>query len=348
MTRLPAPYLTAVAEALLTALAVPQADAAVTAAYLVDADLDGVSTHGIGRLPNYLQLLQAGAVNPQPRLQLQQRRTATALLDADHALGQVAVRAALDWALPAAALHGSAWCAIRRCGHAGSLAVYLRSITDAGMIGIICGNSPPAVAPSGALRPLLGTNPLAVGVPLPGQPAFLLDMATSAVSRGTLLAAQRNRLPLPPGVALDAAGHPTTDPAAALDGALLPFGGAKGSGLALAIELLTVLSAGSALSAEMPSFFAPQPQAADLGMLIGVLDPAGFAGPAAAVAVAERFVTLLETAADDGGRLRLPGRRRHDHRQAALRDGLVLDPQTVAALHGWQLRLPAAAHPPLL
>lgn len=346
MTRLTVAALHTCAQRLLEACDVPPIAAAVTARYLVDADCDGVASHGVGRLPNYLRLLQAGTVRPHPQLQFEQRTTTTATLDAGFALGQVAVDSALTSALETARRHGSAWVSIRRCSHIGALAGYLRRATDQGLIALIMTHSPPAVAPHGARTALFGTNPLGIGIPLPDAAPFLLDMATSVTSRGAVLSAQQLGRQLPPGIALSAAGTPTTDPSEALHGALLPFGGAKGSGLALAVELLAAALGGASLSADLPSFFADPPQLTDVGVLLAVLDPAGFGDPQQFAARALRLITLLaDLPAQDGcDAVLYPGQRRAALRAAHLRDGVTLSAATYAELNAWCGRL---ACPPL-
>ncbi|HMQ29481.1 MAG TPA: Ldh family oxidoreductase [Chloroflexaceae bacterium] len=267
------------AAALLAASGLPADDAALVAAIVVQADLDGVETHGLGRLANYLERLRRGVVNPRPQMRLARERGATAVLDADNGMGQLAAARAMDEAVRLARAAGIGWVAVRRSNHCGAMSYYVNKAVEAGMIGLALTNSPPGMAPYGGREAFLGTNPIGVGIPVAGGDPIVLDMATSAVARGQIIKAERAGRPIPPGVAVDAAGAPTTDAAAALKGALLPMAGAKGYGLALAVELLCGAMSGAAMATEMPSFFDNWEQPSNVGHVLAAIDVAAFGDP---------------------------------------------------------------------
>jgi LDH2 family malate/lactate/ureidoglycolate dehydrogenase len=172
--------------------------------------------------------------------------------------------------------------------HFGAAALWAMRSTDRGLIGIAATNTPGVLAPFGGVEARLGNNPLAIAAPMPpGRPPFVLDMAQSAVARGRVKLAEMNNEPIPEGWAIDPDGQPTRDPTAALAGALLPFGGYKGYGLALGVEILTGVLAGAGLSPELVNTSmtgAPTSrrgvttQAVGVGNLYMTIDPARFAG----------------------------------------------------------------------
>lgn len=320
---------------LLERLGLPADDAALTARILVAADLEGVETHGLGRLPNYVARLRKGLVNPTPAMRFVRRKGATALLDADNGMGQLATARAMEEAIRLAGEHGTGWVAVRGSNHFGAASYYVRMAAEAGMIGLVFSNTPPGMAPHGGREPFLGTNPIGVGVPAGEGPPVILDMATSAVARGQILKAQRNGEPIPPGAAIDATGAPTTDATAALKGALLPMAGAKGYGLALVIELLTGVLAGANVARELPSFFDNWEQPSNVGHLVGAIDVGAFAAPETFGERAGRLVSDLHKVPPAVGHtaVRVPGEQRAGLTAQRLAEGVPLAQATVAQLN---------------
>jgi (2R)-3-sulfolactate dehydrogenase (NADP+) len=308
----------------LTALDVPAADAAIVAACLVDAELEGRAGHGLVRLPFLLRRLRAGLIDPRPRLEVTRLRPATALLDAGNGLGPVAGVRAVDLAAELAGTYGAGVVAVRRGNHLGALGFYLRRFVERGLVGLCFSNTPPAVAPPGAASPFLGTNPIAAGFPAPDGPV-LVDMATSQVARGGILLARQAGRPIPEGWAVDAEGRPTTDPDAALGGSLAPLGGHKGFALALMVELLTGVLAGAGVGPGVTGTVEPSDRPSDVGHSFWSLDPeafgGGFAGRAAGLAAELRAL---------GGRV--PGELGAGERRRRLREGVQVPVSLVAEL----------------
>jgi LDH2 family malate/lactate/ureidoglycolate dehydrogenase len=331
--------------ALLCASGLPDADAALVAEVLVAADLEGVETHGLGRLPNYVARLRKGLVNPTPQIRVLRSKGATALLDADNAMGQIATVRAMEQAIALAGTFGTGWVAVRGSSHFGAAAYYCRMATAAGMIGMVFSNTPPGMAPHGGREPFLGTNPLGIGVPMGADPPMILDMATSAIARGQILKAQRTGTPIPPDVAIDAVGAPTTDAAAALSGALLPMAGAKGYGLALGIELLTGVLAGAAVARELPSFFDDWTTPTNVGHLVGVLDVGAFRDLAAFEARAGQLAHDLRTVPPAVGHagVRIPGEQRARTSATRRAQGIGLAETTLTQLNTLAAELGLAA-----
>jgi LDH2 family malate/lactate/ureidoglycolate dehydrogenase len=232
-----APAAEAFARALLVAHGVPATDAATVAGCLVSADLRGVDTHGLCRLPGYVDRLRRGLINPRPVLEPKRITPVAAALDGQNGFGFVVGTRAMQEALAIAREYGIGAVSIRRSTHFGMAASYVLQALEASLISLVFSNASPAMPPWGARSALLGTNPFAAGAPAGKHPPFLLDMSPAVAARGKIRRAERRGETIPLGYALDAQGRPTTDPKAALGGVVLPIGGYKGSGLAMLMDI---------------------------------------------------------------------------------------------------------------
>ena len=224
------------------------ADARIVAAVLVWANLRGVDSHGVTRIPRYVELIRLGDMNPRPALAIAQETAATVLLDADRAAGPVAMTAAADHALRKARDAGMGLALVRATTHTAALGYYTTRVAEAGMAGLAISASWPTMAYHGTRAAGVATNPISIAAPGGAGDPVVLDMGTGIVSLGKLMQARRAGQPIPAGWALDADGNPTTDPARAQ--IPLPLGGPKGAGLALMIELVTSLIVGNPVLAE--------------------------------------------------------------------------------------------------
>jgi LDH2 family malate/lactate/ureidoglycolate dehydrogenase len=228
-----------IASELLEAAGVSAADAAWTASLLVASDLAGHPSHGVLRLPAYLDALERGATDPRGVPRVVRDQGATAIIDGELALGQVVARLAADEAIARAREHGIACVAVRRAGHAGRLAHFSERIAAAGQIGMVFANDAggsQAVAPPGATAARLSTNPLAIAAPRGDGPPFSLDMSTSVVSAGKVRVHRERGETVPEGWELG--------------GVLQSLGGYKGFGLGLAVEILAGVLSGAGHSTE--------------------------------------------------------------------------------------------------
>jgi (2R)-3-sulfolactate dehydrogenase (NADP+) len=216
--------------------------------------------------------------------------------------------------------------ALHRSHHFGQAGAHAERLANAGLVAIVFGNSPKAMAFAGGRRAMMGTNPLAFAAPAravasssgtAGNPPLVIDLAMSVAARGKIVAAKAAGKPIPPDWAVDADGQPTTDAAAALNGTLSPIGGAKGAALALMVEVLAAAVTGSHYGWEASSFFDDQGGPPNMGHLFLALDPQRLS----AGAFDARMGVLFEAIAAEHG-VRLPGSRRLDARARAARDGL--------------------------
>lgn len=292
--------------------------AALTAAALVAAEAEGQGGHGLSRVAMYAGFLREGRADGAAEPAVTARRGGCALVDARNGLAYPALALAEQEAAARAREHGIAFVAIANSHHAGAMGLPVRRLAGAGLVALAFTNSPAAMPVPGGRRPLLGTNPVAAAFPRRNAPPLVVDLALSEVARGRIMVAAKAGQPIPQGWALDAAGNPTSDATAALDGAMLPMGGAKGAALALVVELLCVALGGAAFAFEADSFFAPSPNPPRLGHAVLAVDPGALGGTDA---FAERMETLVAAMLGDEG-VRLPGSRRDALRAAATREGI--------------------------
>jgi LDH2 family malate/lactate/ureidoglycolate dehydrogenase len=224
---------------------VTEEGAEAEASALIWANLRAVDSHGVLRIPWYIDNLDQGVMNPTPEIKTVNETPATLLVDADHAMGPVATIHTVEKVVEKAKKIGICWALIRNVTHQGALGFYSQMMAEQDMAGIVFVCSPPNMAPFGSKAPGVHNSPIAISVPAKGHRPLNLDMATSVVAGGKLWLAVDRGVPIPEGWALDKEGNPCTDPR--LSGALLPFGGPKGSGLAMMFECLSSVMAGNAL-----------------------------------------------------------------------------------------------------
>jgi len=224
---------------------VKAAHAETVAHHLVQANLRGVDSHGVARIPYYLSGIRLREVNVDPKIRTITDSKATALVDGDFALGQVAGKYATELATRKASEFGVGVVGVKRTSHVGMLAYYGMMIAERRMVGQVFTDSPPFMAAAGGKKPVLGTNPVCITFPYDGAGPVVLDMATSESAAFKIMSAASRGESIPEGWALDRNGNPTTSPKEALEGALLPFGGYKGYGLAVAVELFSSVLLGA-------------------------------------------------------------------------------------------------------
>ncbi|MFN8634128.1 MAG: Ldh family oxidoreductase [Chloroflexota bacterium] len=226
-------------------LDVPAEDAGIVAHHLVEADLRGVHSHGVIRVPTYVRQLKGGKVNKRPNLEVVEDHGGQVVMDGDNGLGQLTAFRANDLAIQRGKEHGLAAVALKRSTHCGAMAYYAMRAREAGLIGLAITNAGMNMAPTGGRSKIVGNNPFAIAVPTTREWPMVLDMATSVVAGGKLDVARSKGESIPLGWARDKDGNPTTDPVEARAGTLEPVGGYKGYGLAVMLDVLAgVLSGG--------------------------------------------------------------------------------------------------------
>jgi len=292
-------------------------NAVCVARALVAAEADGLKGHGLSRVPSYAAQAKIGKVDGLAVPAIERPRPGAAMIDARNGFAYPALDAAVALLPGMARAAGIAGAAIRRSHHCGAAGHPVERLAEQGLVAVMFANTPAAIAPWGGSIPVFGTNPIAFACPLPGRPPVVVDLALSKVARGNILAAKQKGERIPPGWALDGAGQPTTDPDAALAGTMLPVGDAKGTALALMVELLAAGLTGANFAAEASSFLDAEGPPPGTGQLIIAVDPAAFGGSV------ERFGVLIASIESQPG-ARLPGTRRLAARRKAAREGLAV------------------------
>jgi len=304
--------------------ALERAGTATTAAIsvaraLVRAEADGLSSHGLARVPAYAAQVRSGKVDGNAVPELTALGAGGARVDAHFGFAFPALDLAIDDATARAANACACVVAITRSHHFGVAGHHVERLAERGLIGLIAGNSPGGMAPWGGRRALFGTNPIAFACPRKQAPPLVIDVSLSKVARGKVMVAAQRGEPIPDDWALDAEGRPTTDAKAALAGTMLPLGDAKGAALALMIEILAAALTGANFAAEASSFFDDQGPPPGVGQCLIAIDP----GPLSGATFAERLEVLLGAIEDEPG-ARLPGSRRLALRTQARAEGIAV------------------------
>lgn len=296
--------LTEFAQRALWRVGVPAPDAEMTSHSLVGADQQGTASHGLLRLPLYVSAIQSGGINNLPDMKWIADTGSSALLDADGALGQVAMARAVDYALTHTAARGICAVAVQNSSHYGTGAFWVDQLSGAGFVAFLTSTTGPTVAPFGSSQKLLGTNPLTIGAPSSGTHSLTADMATSTGAYGKVIAAKNEGTSIPDGWAVDASGRPTTDPQEAMDGALTPFGGHKGSAVSALLEVIAASLGTAAFAHETQDIWNNPGSRMNTGHLLITIDSNAFTGRAHTEA---RVGTLQERIRTSGRKVFAPG-----------------------------------------
>lgn len=318
----------------LQAQGLARGDAEAAAGVLVSADLFGISTHGVDRIPSYSERLRIGGINPRPNITPQRVAPSVVRLNGDNGLGPLIGTRALETALDVARETGLAMVFVRGSNHFGPIIPYAYKAANAGFATMIASNATTTIAPSGGRAARLGNNPLGMGIPNPGGDPLILDMAISVVARAKIRRAADRGESIPETWATDGEGRPTSDPKAALAGFLSPIGGYKGYGLALMVDLFAGLLSGASYLTHVSSWVDTPEAPQDLGHFFLAVDTARL-GPERWLgeAVADFAGILKDTPPLDAARpVLLPGememRRFHEQQ----RNGIRVPPALVAKL----------------
>src|SRR5262245_25674916 len=265
----------------LLACGVPPADAEIAADKMTEADRTGFDAHGIFRLGMYVKTLTSGRVNPKANIKVLQRAPATALVDGDDGIGHLVMTYCTNLAVELARESGIGWVGARRSNHAGAAGIYAEIPVAHGMVGIYAAVSTiNNMGPWGGAEALIGTNPIAIGIPAGQEAPVVLDIATSIASFGNIRRYAAANQPIPEGwVVHSETGEPITDPKKATEGVLLPIGGHKGAGLALVIGLLGGVLNGAAFGRDVIDFMGPGSEPTNTGQFVVALDVARFLPP---------------------------------------------------------------------
>jgi (2R)-3-sulfolactate dehydrogenase (NADP+) len=320
------------ATSMLVAAGVPAKSAEKTARAIVTSDVWGNPSHGLMRLPFYLQRITMGGVNAEATLKVISERGAITSLDGEDGLGHWQVWDAAELGVIKAKEFGISLVSVKNSSHCGALGVYLYPALDAGQIAMIFTNGPAVMPAVGGNAPLLSTSPIASGIP--SNPPMIIDLSTSAVARGKIASAAKAGGSIPEGWAVNAQGEPITDAKEALMGMLAPLGGAKGFALGLMVESLSAGLSGGNLSRAVPDMFNADDDTKPQGIshTVITIDPNDI-GDASSY---EDFNRLASSITETGGRI--PGSKRVHPDKLGTGEITIADP-VIADLNAWSSKL---------
>ncbi len=315
---------------------------AIVAESLLLAEVRGVYSHGVVRLENYLNRVEAGVMKLEAPIVAEMDGEAVALLNANNTFGQIAGHRAMTLAVEKAKRYGTGCVAVKNSNHFGIAAYYAMLALAEGMVGCVFTNASPAMAVYGTTTPLIGTNPIAIAIPAGERFPIVLDMSTSVVARGKIRYAALTGQEIPLGWARDKDGKPTQDAQAALKGTLEPVGGVKGSALSLIIDLLCGVLTDTVLTGGVKNITDTSGPACT-GHLFSALNVARFVDP-------ERFKRNVDAVIDhikslppvEGGQIFMPGEIEYLATAKRMQEGIPLDGEVVRSLNGVAARYGAA------
>ncbi|MEP2707594.1 MAG: Ldh family oxidoreductase [Roseibium sp.] len=305
--------------------AVPEPVARSVAVALVAAEAEGQVGHGFSRVDDYLGQVRSGKIIADAQIKTKLTGTTSLLVDAGFGFAYPALDQAISTGSKLALQHGCAMIGITRSHHCGALSVQVEKLAKRGLCALMVANAPAAMAPWGGKDPVFGTNPLAFAAPGNGDDPLIIDLSLSRVARGKVMNAHKAGKPIPDNWALDQDGNPTTNAKAALDGTMLPIGEAKGTALALMVEILAAIMTGAARSTEASSFFIGDGPPPGVGQFLIAMKPFE------TQSFQSRLTGLLDQiAAMDG--TRLPGKRRAAAIRSAHKNGIDVPLHYLTAL----------------
>jgi LDH2 family malate/lactate/ureidoglycolate dehydrogenase len=326
-----------IAEQLVVRAGVTDEDAKIFANVLIDADVHGTSTHGLSRLGIYLERIGRGLIDPKATLTVEHSHGSVLAIDAKNGLGQVQAMKTLSLLTPLARSNGVAAATVRNSQHFGAVSYYCNRAAEDEMILLAMTNCEPAMSPTGGYEPFFGTNPIAASFPRKNGPTVKVDLATSVVARGNIIAANRKKERIPEGWALSPSGEPTTDAAEALKGTVLTMAGHKGYALALMVEAFSGVLSGAAIGSDVGSMYKDLDRKQDVGHFFCLFDIGSFMDTDKFDERMENMVNRLKANKLRAGaeEILIPGER--SQRAAARNEqhGIPLGAETIAEIEKW-------------
>ncbi|MFY4776522.1 ureidoglycolate dehydrogenase [Metabacillus sp. RGM 3146] len=291
----------------LTQVNVPSDHAQIVADVLVHANLRGVDSHGVLRTEHYVKRVKEGGLNVSPNIQVKKTGAVSAVLDGHDGFGHVVAQKAMETAIQLAKTNKVGIVGVVNSSHCGALSYFVNQAAEENLIGIAMTHTDKSVVPFGGAAPFFGTNPIAFGFPAKRHKPIILDMATSEVALGKILNAREKNSKIPENWGVDEKGNPTTDPFKVLS--LLPFGGAKGYGLALAVDVLSGILTGSAFGPHIQPMYDKYNQMRKLGHFVCAIDPSIFNSGGSFLEDVDRLIDELHEvpAANHFDKVMVPG-----------------------------------------
>lgn len=332
-THVPLDLLTAAVAAIFASCGMGRTDAALLADSLATADLRGIHSHGVLRVPDYVAKLTSEGVDPRGTPRVVTDAGAALVIDGGNSMGQIGLSFAMDRAIARAADTNLALATVGGSNHCGALDYFAMRALDHDMIGVCGTNALPTMAPWGGRARIVGINPLAIAIPGGAQGPFVFDSAFGQTAHGKIRVHAQKGAPIPADWAFDSTGRPTTDAVAALDGLIRPIGGHKGVGLGMAVGMLSSLLSGAAYGSALGSL-TDGPRAGADGHFALVINVAGFTAPDLFKNQVDAILTEIRDSAPapDTTRLFTPGEMEADFAAVRRRGGIPLNDQTLDGL----------------
>jgi LDH2 family malate/lactate/ureidoglycolate dehydrogenase len=327
-------HLAAFAADLFRKAGLPESDAVIVAEGLVKADLRGIASHGVSRIPMYLERLRRGVVNPKPEIKVTRVANAVTVIDGDDGMGFITGRRGMEEAIKLAAESGIGMVGVRRSTHYGMAALYVLQAIEAGYIALAITNSSPAIPVWGGRTTFLGAAPLAAGIPGGTRAPYILDMAMTVIARGKIRLSATQGMPIPEGLALDKEGQPTTDAKKAFEGVCLPFGGVKGAALSMLMDLLAGMFTGANYGGEVKSLYFDHSAPQNVGHLFIAMRPDLFISRQEFEQRADTFVDRVKDLPRAAGfdEILLPGEPEERTERVRRGSGIPLTEQVIGEL----------------
>lgn len=308
-----------------------ETDARQFADSLLYAQMRGIGSHGLTRLTTYYRRAKEGLVDPKTEPVILKDMPAMLLIDGNNNMGVTSAMYAMELCVERAKTNGVCFAAVKGGNHFGCASYFAEEAAREGMIGMAMANGPVAMAPIGGKEPVLGTNPLAIAIPAAGRKPFVLDMATSVVARGKVALAAKEGRTIPMGWGIDANGHDTTDPNAVK--CVLPFGGPKGYGIALMIEVMCSCLSGAMNGQTMGSFYDFSGKTQNSGFFVGALNARGLR-EGVEDATDSLFASVKDSPKAEGvSEIFIPGEIEQRNFEKAEREGICLSEPIVKELN---------------
>ena len=317
---------------ILTALNVSDVQVAAIAKNLIWSELVGRSNFGLLRIPIHVKRLREGVLNPDPEVAVHRTGVATAMVDADNGFGHYAGQLGMEQALVLAKETGVGVATVQKSNWYGTGAYFVNMAAEAGMVGLAVSNSFPKVVAHGGSSAVLGTNPFAFGAPRKDGDHILVDFATASLAGSTVRQYMEQGLDLPEGLAVLPTGAPLTNPADLNKGALTPFGGAKGFGIGLMVEILAGILSGAGFSHGVKSTYSDFEAQSDSGHCFIAIDPARFLPQEDYHLRLESLISMVKASGHQKGDVRLPGEVRWDCYRENCRSGICIPAKVLSEL----------------
>lgn len=324
-------------------------DAYIAADALIRANLEGVDSHGISRLSIYANRMKEGRINAFPSIKVEKKGESVLLVDGDNGLGQIVAARAVKEGIALAKKTGLAAVAVRNSNHFGTASYYCQMACEQGLGAMAFTNSPSGIPPWGGKKAFFGTNPIAFGFPTGSDVPVIIDMSTSVVARGKIILAAKQGQSIPKGWAIDEEGRETENAKDALQGAVLPVGGAKGYALALAIEVLTGVLSGAAFGPHVNNMYSNETtDPCNIGHFFILFDIEKFMPMENFTFLIRQFLEEVKSVplADGVEEILYPGERRVKEYKWRLEEGIILSDEVhrelVEIAQQWNVNFPAS------